>query len=386
MSDSLTYALVGSTPALSALELKAVWPEAEWRQVTPSIFATTQALPLEADAFCNLLGGTVKLLTHVTTCAPDEETLRTTIAASLEEASQGQSKFTYALAEHERDHLPALEPSEFKAALAGLGMRIRYLELSRHGLESAASRHTQLCELHVIPDGDELIIARTTATQDIDAWTRRDRGRPYADHQKGMLPLKVARMLVNIALGPQALNAPETATIYDPFCGTGSILSEALLAGARVEGSDTDKVAVEGTEKNLTWLQRELLADAQPFHVFTADATHVQNAQFKSLPTAIVTEPFLGKQTPKEDQLKNIRKGLEKLYTGAFRQWRTWMKDGTKVVMIFPLLSPVEPANSWGSFVDNLAALGYTSQFEPVLYHRREAKVRRAVYIFTYNR
>ena len=58
-----------------------------------------------------------------------------------------------------------------------------------------------------------------------------------------MMP-RMARTLVNIA----GYNRGDI--MLDPFCGTGGILIEAHLLGARVIGSDFDPLMVLGSRQN----------------------------------------------------------------------------------------------------------------------------------------
>ena len=44
----------------------------------------------------------------------------------------------------------------------------------------------------------------------------------------------------------------------DPFCGTGGIAIEAMLAGLNVLASDLDPKMVKGTEENLQWVSEDL--------------------------------------------------------------------------------------------------------------------------------
>ena len=67
--------------------------------------------------------------------------------------------------------------------------------------------------------------------------------RPF--FQPGSMDPMLARALANIA------GAREQATILDPMCGTGGILIEAGLLGARVVGVDAQRKMVRGTRENL---------------------------------------------------------------------------------------------------------------------------------------
>lgn len=77
----------------------------------------------------------------------------------------------------------------------------------------------------------------------------------------GALRPTVAAALVRMAVGL----APDAAGLYDPFCGTGTIVAEADRRGLRVFASDVDPEAVEITRRRLTGL-------ADPVHrVFVHD-------------------------------------------------------------------------------------------------------------------
>ncbi len=76
-------------------------------------------------------------------------------------------------------------------------------------------------DIVVIIGGNVGHIGKTTHVQDADAWSERDYGRPARDDRAGMLPPKLARMMVNLA------RINDGATILDPFCGNGTILMEA---------------------------------------------------------------------------------------------------------------------------------------------------------------
>ena len=72
---------------------------------------------------------------------------------------------------------------------------------------------------------------------------RRPTDRPF--FQPGSMDPMLARALVNIA------GAREGATVVDPMCGTGGLLLEAGLVGARVVGSDAQRKMARGTRANL---------------------------------------------------------------------------------------------------------------------------------------
>ena len=73
--------------------------------------------------------------------------------------------------------------------------------------------------------------------------------------------------------------------VLDPFCGTGGILIEAGIMGARVVGADIDERMVEGTIKNLNY------CGVKDYEVFQADAREIE-LPYKV--NAIATDPPYG--------------------------------------------------------------------------------------------
>ncbi len=211
-------------------------------------------------------------------------------------------------------------------------------------------------------------------------WIKRDRNKPYADHKKGMLPPKLARTLVNIGLSYLEIT-DDKLRLYDPFCGTGTVLMEALLLGCEVVGSDLQTEAIVGSKTNLDWLCKEYKLE-KDFSVFQSEST---KAQPKKKANLIVTEPFLGKQTPQAREYANIYKGLYKLYLGSFKHWTKLLKNNAVVVIIFPVFSKSKKAAPWQKLIDKLSVLGYTSLSEPVGYARPQAVVKRSIHCFRYN-
>ena len=80
-----------------------------------------------------------------------------------------------------------------------------------------------------------LSLVKLEGVQNISAYAMRDQKRPKRDAFVGMLPPKLAQIMINLALGDQE---PKDKLLLDPFCGTGVLLQEALLMGLKVYGTD----------------------------------------------------------------------------------------------------------------------------------------------------
>ncbi len=174
-----------------------------------------------------------------------------------------------------------------------------------------------------------LRLAITQAVQDYQAYTIRDRGRPAADPRSGMLPVKVAQMMLNIA------QVTSEDVLLDPFCGSGTIVQEAVLLGVReVHGSDVETRAVKDSQTNLRWLFKEFPSVHANVEITKRDAR-----QASIRPTVIVTEPYLGKPlrgNESESFLGRQIRDLEKLYAESFATWATSLPSGGRVVMVWP--------------------------------------------------
>ena len=276
-----------------------------------------------------------------------------------------------------------LSGGQVKDLLAQQGIPCRYQDVEATGLSAAVLLHRKVQEIWIVNNPEQTVLAETIGIQDIDDWTLRDRSKPFAQRKKGMLPPKVARMMVNIGLGQLENSANSQALVFDPFCGSGTVLMEAALRGAEIWGSDASTESVAGAQANLAWLNNQYQL-TQPAHIFTADATHISNPTLDHKVDAIVTEPFLGKPKPKPEQVPNIIKGLEKLYLGAFKNWQHLLHEGSVVVMVFPRITTAQRTYTWQSFIDKLGQLGYTTSLEPVVYGRAQAITARELYILKY--
>src|SRR3989339_499007 len=234
-------------------------------------------------------------------------------------------------------------------------------------------------EFVILVDESEIQIGVTKTVQDFDDWSHRDYERPGRDARSGMLPPKLARMMVNLA-GVE----PQNSYLLDPFCGSGTILMEAsILWFDNVIGSDISKRAIEDTRDNLDWLESEgyRVADNS---LICASATDLTEHLDKNSVDAIVTEPFLGNPRQGKERVQDIEHAIEalaELYDSAFAELDKILKPGGKMV----IASPVHYANEQEFHVPTieiLENLGYTLEHNPILYKREGQFVGREILVF----
>ena len=232
-----------------------------------------------------------------------------------------------------------------------------------------------------------IMLAKTIAIQDVDSWAKRDLGRPRRNAKQGMLPPKLARLLLNLA-GPITANT----IVLDPFCGSGTVLMEAGLMGANtVFASDINPTAVKDTISNLSWLQAEFghgLPENFRLQAAISPAEKLSGTKpdWLGVVDYLVTETTLG--APKQGQetataIQIELKSLETLYREAFLNLRPLLKPTAVIVIAAP--EHIIDNRSFTLPVDLLLhPLGYRSLLPngPLIYHRPQQKVGRSIWIF----
>jgi tRNA G10 N-methylase Trm11 len=379
MSHTSLFVL-GRTPDLAYAELRSFYPTAQ--RVTPEIVSITTAESLDAHALIQQLGGTIKIakaLSHISEVT--SQTLVSLLPSDQKDIHFGVSMYGASLR-------PAIL-SEMKKLLEARGAHVRYAS-SRHGetLSSVTVDKKHILELIVVKMVDGYAVGETQAVQSYEEWGTRDYDRPHADAKSGMLPPKVARMLVNIA-------RPSTGalgTLVDPFCGMGTVLSEGYLTGWKVTGCDIVKEVVQKAHENLKWIkQRVPTASGEVGNIFISDAVHISDTLSKDSVMAVVTEPFMGatnianKPHAEASEVKNIIKGLEKLYIGCLRDWAKVVQKNGVVLIALPEYAVGGRTYFVKKVIDMCEILGYTIENGPIEYSRPHATVRRKFYLFRKN-
>lgn len=273
---------------------------------------------------------------------------------------------------------------ELKKAVRKSGRSLRFIPSNGSVLNSAQVLHNQLTkengiELCLIKNGQTTIIAKTTAVQDIDDYSRRDYGRPKRDAFVGMLPPKLAQIMVNLA----TQGHPET--ILDPFCGTGVVLQEALLTGNKVLGSDLNPKMIDYTSENLQWLQKTYPDVGVPASLEVADATSAKWPKF----TSVVSETYLGQPLsglPSPQKLAEIIRSCNTITEKFLKNLRPQLKPGSRHCIAVPAWSVGDKFKHLPA-LDHLESLGYNrvrfqhSSNDDLVYHRQGQVVARELLV-----
>ncbi len=371
--------VLGRTPSLALLELSTFFSS-----VTPvgdDVVSVDTKDSLDSTKTLDTLGGTVKIAEEVGTVSElTAQNLVQYLPKVEHQLAFGLSLYGVNLG----DVSPILQ--NMKDQLTLQGQKSRFV-LSRHGsaLTSVVVAKNRVTELIIVNEGTSYRVGKTVAVQPFEQWGDRDYSRPHADAKAGMLPPKVARMVVNIA-GKSTPDAPKT--LLDPFCGMGTILGEAVLMGWQVYGSDLSAGAVAKAKENMAWLMKRYPGvPGSVRELFVSEAVHVSGVLPVSSIDAIVTEPFMGstamatRQVSQKEVQDTIR-GLEKLYIGCLKDWHKVLKPGGIIVIALPEYAISGRVYFVKRVIDMCENLGYTIETGPIAYGREHAMVRRVFYTF----
>ena len=373
------FFILGNTPNLSIAEINAVLAgkKISYKEIFRNDKILEIAAEIQADQaalLLDLLGGTVKIGQVLKTASSEvlpealEEILR-------KEAGYGKIDFALSLYGEESKDLNFYRLTrDLKNTLREENISVKYV-LPRPGEQEVSSvviKKQKLLELEILPTKNGTVVAKTLSVQDFEDWGKRDYGRPETEGHIGMLPPKVARMMVNLAA------VGEGETLLDPFCGVGTIVSEALVLGHKVVAGDISLAQVERTRANIEWLQRNFKFEISNFKLLQVDARKISETVRGPL-DAIVTEPDLGPNTGNLIPGQK-REDLEKLYLDALSDWKKVLVPGGRVVIALPGFGLDRQLVK--NVIDKAIAMGYSLQAGPIEYARAQAKIIRNICLF----
>ncbi len=314
--------VLGNNPELSLAEIKAVYQNLILLK-QGSDFAIFEGEKIDCQKAQVRLGGTIKIGKVIGEKLDERLILKNIIEAP----KSGKVKFGFSWYETERKNKFGLV---IKGLLKSKNIQSRFVESKDSKLSSVIVAKEKCLDFLILPD----IVGLTCAVQDFRGFSDRDYGRPKSDSLSGMLPPKLARIMVNLS------GADFTSFILDPFCGSGTILTEAVSLGYRnLKGSDISNKAVDDSANNTQWLIERLGIKKIDLEVFSCDSTEISQKIAKENISSIITEPFLGrpiKGSETEFDIKKIISQLKDLYLRSFKEFKKILQKKGKVVIVFP--------------------------------------------------
>lgn len=251
-----------------------------------------------------------------------------------------------------------------KKALTDTGQSIRLVlpEFNSLALASVSVTKNLLlqkgAEICILAGKNVIYTAKTLAVQDFEDYGRRDYQRPVRDEKQGMIPPKVAQIMLNLS------GCKPTDTILDPFCGIGTIIQEGLLLGFRMIGSDINKTAIRGSEQNLEWFRNRYKIAPGKYGLEICDATVVADLIEKSGQhiSSVITEGTLGPiygEYPKPAEISHNFKELTELYKKSLSEFAKFLPSKGRVVLCIPAYKKTRQDYEMLESLDFIRDIGY---------------------------
>lgn len=415
-----SIAILGRQPELGVAELESLYGSERVEAVG------THAARLHIDA-CMIdfsrLGGTVKLckvLTVLDTQSWNAIERFLVSTAPQQAAHMPEGKMHLGMSVYDLDvPLPQLLATGLKVKKAihkDSGRTVRLVPNKTPDLNAAQVIHNKLTglngwELIFIGHDGHTVIAQTVAVQDIGDYTVRDRGRPKRDPRVGMLPPKLAQIIINLAVGSDEFDAiqgelqaglclsqedsrkmraeRQPQTVLDPFCGTGVILQEALLIGYNAYGTDTDLRMVDYSCENLEWLTKSRPPGETTYRVTRGDAT---TFHWEPPVGIVASETYLGRPfttSPAPALLEQTLSEVNLILKKFLRNIHSQLAPGMRLCLAIPAWQTRPGQFRHLPLIDQLEELGYNQvRFEHVrrdhlLYYRADQTVARELLVIT---
>lgn len=271
-----------------------------------------------------------------------------------------------------------------KRKLREHGVSLRLIPNNEPALNSATSHHNKLglsdnhVELLVVQAGDgRVIVAESVGAQNITAIAARDQARPKTDAFVGMLPPKLARMMVN-------MSNISSGRILDPFCGTGVVLQEAALLGFATYGTDLSDKMVEYSHANLMWLIQNHPLASKPM-LTKADA---MDYNWNQPIDAVVCETYLGQPfsaPPSPAKLVEVRGNCNHIVSSFLTNIGSQLASGTPLCVAIPAWRSKDGSFTHLPLTGTLSTLGYRKRElqnatpADLLYYRENQVVAREI-------
>ncbi len=391
------FLVFGNHPRLSLAEYRAVRPQMKEAPRLMAHGAIVEDADWDGARLMEQLGGTVKLGDIVLSCDADELTAEKLADLCKERPRGNDVAFGCSVIGGTPGVRRSLErlPLHIKRALKSHGVKSRWVtSKDSPSLSPAAVAKLKLTtegyDFVLLADGKTVHVGLTTHVQNADAWSARDYGRPARDDENGMLPPKLARVMVNLA------RVEDGQTLLDPFCGSGTVLMEAALAtGAQaIIGSDVAEKQTLSSEKNTAWLVEQGILtnkDRERIRAFHSDVKKIADHKLPSI-DRVVTEGDLGpplRGSESQKQLDKNKELIETLWRETLRALHPMLSKGARLVVCWPSFK-TSHGLSRVNMNDDLSGLGYRlinpldgwdNTEAPLIYHREGQRVARRIVV-----
>ena len=332
----MLIAILGRQPELSLAEL-----ENYFGSDLVTRFSTDVALIDIGHANIDHFGGILKLahLKAEFVGKSLQQNLKSIQKVCLENIPSNQGKITLGFSWY-GDQIPLKLlrslAMKIKLTLKKSGVSVRLLPTNQLVISTASSYHNRLgksskkIEIIITSYQNQVLVGCGIGTQNLSAYRDRDQRRPKRDSKVGMLPPKLAQIIINLSR-PKPASLNQKLTLLDPFCGTGVILQEAHLLGFNIVGSDIEPRMVNYSRQNLKWLSQDL----DKAKLLVGDATQTKWPHFD----CIASETYLGKpfgSPPNLNQITVEKNLVEPIIAKFLKNLRQQIPANSQICLAVP--------------------------------------------------
>lgn len=367
--------VLGREPKISLAELEALFSSSKVRQIAPDLaIVTAHAVSLDR------LGGTIKAA----------QIIDTPIQDYLSNLPEG--KITLGISDYSAHANPRKTwelALKYKNMLKRHGRNVRLVPNGKSPiLPSATSHHNQLGEktnhIEIVKFGKYTGIS--IGTQNITAYAKRDQARPARDAFVGMLPPKLAQILINLAT-----SGAKTGTVLDPFCGTGVILQESVLMGYSIYGTDLSEKMIQYSQKNLDWItERTPRLQKESAPKLRLEAGDAKTHQWQAPVDYVASEIYLGhplSAPPAEVKFRELQGDAKALLSAFLKNIADQIPSGTQLALATPAWKRHDGSYQGVNILDEIDKLGYNAikyryaSYDDLLYYREDQIVARQIIV-----
>lgn len=385
-------AILGRQPALGLAELERVFGSSSVQRASDqAAVINTQHLTIQR------LGGTLKAgIVTIETKAAWHQVSQKIVEYYLREWHSFDGKITLGLSGYGLG-IDGRELQKtgiiLKQKLKKSGVSMRLVPNQDLALSTATSHHNKLglapnkVELLIVQgDNGVVTVAESTGAQNITAYTKRDQERPMRDAFVGMLPPKLAQIMINLAGELNASEGEAQPRILDPFCGTGVILQEGALMRYAVYGTDLAEKMIRYSRDNLNWLEDTHHLSVS-WYLHEGDA---MTSKWQSPINAVICETYLGQPfsaPPSPSKLTEVRNNCNRIISEFMKNIGSQIESGTPVVIAVPAWRSTDGSFTHLPLIHGFKTLGYKQvPFETVhpsdlLYFREDQVVARELLV-----
>lgn len=377
-------AILGRQPELGAAELERLYGDVSWFS-EDSVTVSTESISINRLGGSQKIGRVVKELQQT-----DWPSVSKFLVSHFNESfTESDHKITLGISAYGfRINPRDIQKTGLviKSKLKAHGVSLRLIPNQDAVLSTATSHHNKLglsphkVELIIVRGKKSIIIAESVGSQNITAYAARDQGRPKRDAFVGMLPPKLAQIIVNLT-GSHT----KGSRILDPFCGTGVLLQESLLLGYNAYGTDLSEKMIDFSGQNLAWITNKYNL-SQTYDLAVGDA---MDYRWQPPITAVATETYLGQPfsaPPSPAKLREVQGNCNHIIGSFLRNLSSQLPSGTPVCLGVPAWRDKSGNFTHLPLIRTVESYGFqkvplsTSQ-QPLLYYRENQVVARELLI-----